>query len=211
MLGLTGTLLVALVLGIATPRPAAGAGNIYIFTDAGGNLHLSDQPRHRGYKLYRKASKPKKLPRATYSRSLASPNAWDGAIARAARAHRVPPALIKAVVHVESAFNPDAVSRRGAQGLMQLMPATTRKLGVDDPFNPWQNIEGGTKHLSQLVRRYRGDLQLALAAYNAGDRAVERFGGVPPYPETRGYVMRVLALYKQYGRSCEDEDCGPSR
>jgi len=102
------------------------------------------------------------------------------------------------VIHAESRFHPKAVSRAGARGLMQLMPATADELGVDDPFDAWQNIEGGTRYLGQLVRRFEGDIHLALAAYHAGAANVQRYGGVPPYRETRRYVKRVLTLYRRY-------------
>ena len=124
--------------------------------------------------------------------------AWDRLIRRGASRNGVKPSLVKAVVHVESLFNPRAVSEKGAQGLMQLMPATARELGVDDPFDPWQNIKGGTRYLGKLMRRFDGDLNLALAAYHAGPTAVRRHGGVPPYPTTRNYVKRVLRFYRKY-------------
>jgi soluble lytic murein transglycosylase-like protein len=114
-----------------------------------------------------------------------------------ARRHGVDPALVLAVVGVESAFRPDAVSRKGAQGLMQLMPGTAAALGVSDAFDPAQNLDGGVRHLRSLVGRYRGDLTKALAAYNAGEGAVARHRGVPPYRETRDYVRRVLARYRK--------------
>ena len=113
-------------------------------------------------------------------------------VAAAARRHGLDPELVRAVVAVESNFQADAVSPKGAQGLMQLMPATARALGVKDAFDPEQNLDGGTRHLRALLDRYNGDLERALAAYNAGEGAVERHGGVPPYPETRAYVGRVL-------------------
>ncbi len=130
--------------------------------------------------------------------SKPSPRAWDRVIARAGRNHGVSPGLVKAVVHAESAFDPDAVSHKGAQGLMQLMPATARQLGVDDPFDPWQNIDGGTRYLSSMIQRFKGDLSLGLAAYHAGERAVRRYSGIPPYRETRRYVKKVLSLHKRY-------------
>jgi soluble lytic murein transglycosylase-like protein len=114
----------------------------------------------------------------------------------AAKRHGLDPALVLAVVSVESAFRPDAVSPKGAQGLMQLMPGTAASLGVQDPFDPEQNLEGGARHLSGLVAQYRGDLTRALSAYNAGAGAVSRYGGVPPYRETRDYVTRVLRRYQ---------------
>lgn len=117
-------------------------------------------------------------------------------IEQAARRHGLEPALVEAVVAVESGFRPDAVSRKGAVGLMQLMPGTAAELGVADPFDPDANLDGGSRYLSRLLTAHGGDLRKALAAYNAGPGAVRRHEGVPPYPETRGYVDRVLRRYK---------------
>jgi soluble lytic murein transglycosylase-like protein len=105
------------------------------------------------------------------------------------------PQLVDALVRVESGYNPRAVSRKGAQGLMQLMPATADRLDVDDPFDPEQNVRGGVRELDRLIDRYSGNLQLALAAYNAGEGAVEKYRGIPPYRETRNYVARIMSLY----------------
>ncbi len=112
-----------------------------------------------------------------------------------ARRHGLDPALVLAVVSVESGFQPKAVSRKGAQGLMQLMPGTASSLGVADALDAEQNLDGGTRHLGALLSQYGGDLTRALAAYNAGQAAVARYKGVPPYAETRGYVRKVLARY----------------
>jgi len=114
----------------------------------------------------------------------------------AARRHGLDPGLVLAVVSVESAFRPEAVSRKGAQGLMQLMPATAASLGVKDVFDPVENLDGGSRHLGSLLTLYGGDLVSALAAYNAGAGAVARHGGVPPYRETRAYVKKVLERYQ---------------
>jgi len=114
----------------------------------------------------------------------------------AARRHGLDPALVLAVVAVESGFRPEAVSSKGAQGLMQLMPRTAESLGVSDAFDPEQNLDAGVRHLEALLKLYGGDLTRALAAYNAGQGAVARHGGVPPYRETRAYVRRVLARYR---------------
>jgi len=111
------------------------------------------------------------------------------------REHGVDPKLVDALVRVESSYDPNAVSRRGAMGLMQLMPATAKRLNVDDPFDPEKNIRGGVKEFSRLVDQYSGNLQFALAAYNAGEGAVARYRGVPPYAETRNYVSRILTIY----------------
>lgn len=117
-----------------------------------------------------------------------------------ARRHGLDPALVLAVVAVESGFQPGAVSPKGAQGLMQLMPATARELGVSDAFDAEQNLDGGARYLRALLEQHRGDLRLALAAYNAGPGAVKRHGGVPPYPETRRYVEKVLRRYDAQAR-----------
>jgi hypothetical protein len=114
----------------------------------------------------------------------------------AAARNGLDPALVRAVVSVESAFRKDALSPKGAQGLMQLMPATAAALGVQDAFDPAQNLDGGARHLAALVQSYGGDLRKALAAYNAGQGAVQRHGGVPPYAETRDYVSKVLRRYR---------------
>lgn len=106
--------------------------------------------------------------------------------------YEIPPILVAAIVEAESDFNPRAVSRRGARGLMQLMPRTASSLQVSDVFDPYENIEGGVRHLRRLMDRYHGNLPLVLAAYNAGEQAVTVYGGVPPYPETRRYVDRIL-------------------
>jgi soluble lytic murein transglycosylase-like protein len=122
---------------------------------------------------------------------------YADAIDRAASDHEVDPALVRAVIHAESAFNPYAVSPKGARGLMQLMPATARMLGVRNSFSPDSNIYGGTKYLAQLIKRFRNETH-AIAAYNAGEVPVTRYNGIPPYSETREYVRRVLSLKKQY-------------
>ena len=114
-----------------------------------------------------------------------------------ARRHGLDPALVLAVASVESGFRPKAVSPKGAQGLMQLMPATATSLGVTDAFDPETNLEGGSRYLAELIALYDGDLTKALAAYNAGPGAVKRHGGVPPYQETRAYVKKVLERYKK--------------
>jgi len=106
--------------------------------------------------------------------------------------HGISPLLIAAIVEAESGFNPRAVSRRGARGLMQLMPRTAAGVQVEDSFDPYENIEGGVRHLRRLMDRFNGDLPLVLTAYNAGEQAVLLYGGVPPYPETRRYVVRIL-------------------
>jgi soluble lytic murein transglycosylase-like protein len=128
-----------------------------------------------------------------------SPQDIDAAIDQAASRHNVDPNLVRAVIKVESNFNPNAVSRKGAMGLMQLMPQTARQLNVANPFDPQQNVDAGVRHLKQLMENYGGDVKLTLAAYNAGQGAVARSAGVPHFAETRNYVRRITQLY--YGGS----------
>ena len=111
--------------------------------------------------------------------------------------HRLDPDLVRAVIQVESVYRPEAVSHKGAMGLMQLMPATARDFSVDDPFDPYENVVAGTAYLRSLLDRFDGRVELALAGYNAGPEAVQRHGGIPPYPETRTYVERVLRIYQR--------------
>ena len=136
---------------------------------------------------------------ANFRGPMASPGDIDSAIEAAAARHNVDPNLVRAVVKVESNFNPNAVSRKGAMGLMQLMPSTARQLKVRNPFDPEQNVDAGVRHLKQLLESYDGDIKLTLAAYNAGAGAVARSSGVPRYAETQNYVRRITNLY--YGVS----------
>jgi soluble lytic murein transglycosylase-like protein len=123
----------------------------------------------------------------------------DKLVREAAERHHVDPALVRAVIETESNWNPRAVSRKGAGGLMQLIPTTAQRYGARDLFNPEQNIDAGVRHLKMLLQRYNGNLDLALAAYNAGEGAVDRFGGVPPIRETRNYVLKVQNAYFRPG------------
>ena len=123
---------------------------------------------------------------------------FDSLILKAAHHHGIDPALVKAVIKAESGYDPRAVSKRGAKGLMQLMPRTAKALGVGDCFNPEYNINGGVKYLKGLLTRYDGNLQLSLAAYNAGMRNVKRYGGVPPFKATQYYIKKVFEYYNLY-------------
>ena len=189
-------LALVLATGIAGPQPAT-AGSLYRFIDARGVVHFSDVPfdaRYQPVQLWSPEGlviSPSPRPRAPEHRD------YDGLIARMARSHGLEPALVKAVIAAESGFDVNAVSRVGAQGLMQLMPETARELGVRAPLLPHENVKGGVRYLRQMLDRF-GDVSLALAAYNAGPSAVDRYEGVPPYPETQAYVARVLNYYRGY-------------
>lgn len=123
---------------------------------------------------------------------------YHAEIAEAAKLHDVDRHLIRAIIHAESHFRKDVVSKQGAQGLMQLMPATARELGVKNPFIAEQNIQGGAKHLAKLFKKYHGDIRMVAAAYNSGEGTVEKYGGIPPYKETKVYIERVEILHKRY-------------
>jgi len=138
----------------------------------------------------------KALTSAEVSAATAVPSSFRSIIARSAAQARVDPALIEAVISKESAFDPHATSTAGAQGLMQLMPRTAAALGASDPYDPAQNVLAGARYLRSLLDRFGADVPLALAAYNAGPGAVERYDGIPPYAETRSYVGEVLSRYE---------------
>jgi soluble lytic murein transglycosylase-like protein len=184
--------MVLLLALLASGPVRAGGGPVVTFIDDRGVLHFTNRPHEPRYQDMAE------IP-ATRRQAPRPPPGWqyDGIVLLASRQHELPPALIKAVIAAESGFNPQAISHKGAQGLMQLMPDTSASLGVEDPLRPDQNVRGGVRYLRHLVDRY-GDLSLALAAYNAGPTAVDRYGGIPPYRETRAYVKRVLTYYRAY-------------
>ncbi|HZV76815.1 MAG TPA: lytic transglycosylase domain-containing protein [Candidatus Babeliales bacterium] len=133
-----------------------------------------------------------------YAAQALDPATLDSLVTGASQANGVPAGLVRAVLMAESAGNPSAISVAGAQGLMQLMPGTSAGCGIVNPFDPTQNVECGTSYLHSLLRHYHNNVMLAVAAYNAGPGAVDRYHGVPPYPETRTYVVRVLNAYHSY-------------
>jgi soluble lytic murein transglycosylase len=172
------------------------AGGLYKYIDAKGIIHFSDVPYDARFREVEK--RPPDLALGPLPKVEAPvQHSFDALIARSARAFGVDPALVKAVVAAESNFEIGAVSRVGAQGLMQLMPATAAEMGVRAPFEALDNINGGVRYLRVMLDRY-GDVRRALAAYNAGPEAVDRYGGIPPYPETKAYVKRVLNYYRGY-------------
>ena len=187
MLTLNRTLLLATL--IAALAPGAADAQIYSRIDANGTLVLSNQKIERPTKVYAVDGAP--AIRTTKPMSEAA-SRYDSFVVAHASAHRLRPELVRAVIQVESGFNPRATSPKGAMGLMQLMPDTARVLGVRDDYDPNENIRGGTKYLRQLLDKYDGNQELALAAYNAGPGAVDKYGAkVPPYRETRDYVRKV--------------------
>lgn len=169
---------------------------VYRYIDPNGRLVLTDTPKHGGYVRLIKTDRGW-VPQQRYSLDTENKKALSPHIKRAANRHKLPYHLIHAVIRAESGYNAHAVSHAGAQGLMQLMPATAQRFGVKDPFNPKDNINGGSKYLSYLIKLFKGDYKLALAAYNAGENAVIRYGNrIPPYKETQNYVRKVLRFYQ---------------
>jgi soluble lytic murein transglycosylase len=191
--------LVVVGLGVLSPAGRARA-EIYMYRDQLGVLHFSNAPADPGYQRWAPSSRGFRVSTRTMVQDRTRRKAFDPLIADAAQRNRVDPALVKAVIRAESDFVPYARSPKGALGLMQLMPATARLHNVWSVFEPKDNIEGGVRHLRLLLDQYNGNVRLALAAYNAGDGAVERHGGIPPYPETIEYLERVLRFREQYMR-----------
>jgi soluble lytic murein transglycosylase len=166
--------------------------DIYRYIDENGVMHFTNTPTSSAheYKLFLR-EKPAVTKRY-------SPKKYDKIIADASRQYGVSIPLIKAIIKAESDFNPKAVSKKGAKGLMQIMPQNFKPLGIEDPFDPSQNIHAGARYFKQMFDRFNGKLALSLAAYNAGPQAVERYKTVPPYEETEEYVRRVLKFFHDY-------------
>ncbi len=166
--------------------------DVYVYKDHQGVLNFTNVPTHQGYR---------RVIREGQSRIAESESAgidYDEMIRSVSHRHGLDAHLIRAVIKAESDFNASARSHKGAMGLMQLMPDTARLHNVMNVYDPIDNIEGGVRHLKLLLGRYQGDLELSLAAYNAGIKAVERHGGIPPFVETKNYVRRVLRFYDNY-------------
>ncbi len=173
--------------------------DIYRYEDDEGIVHFTDAPTDRRFKIFmRDLKKDKQLRTKMQFASSVNPAEYDQIISSCSAKYGVSPFLIKAVIHAESGYNPNAVSRKGASGLMQLMPATAKSLKVNNSFDPKDNVEGGVKYLRFLLDTFRGDVSLAVAAYNAGLTKVAKYGGIPPYNETRTYVNRVLSYMQSY-------------
>ena len=165
--------------------------DIYMYIDSNGILHFSNVPTSSQYRLYIK-ERP--------GRSLEDGNSrsFDTIIREASKIHGISEPLLKAIIKTESNFNPRAVSKKGAKGLMQIMPKNFKALNIRNPFNPRENIMGGAKYFKTLHTRYNGKLPLVLAAYNAGPNMVDKYKDIPPFPETQNYVKKVMKYYSVY-------------
>lgn len=176
-------------IGLALLLVGAAHADIYGYKDADGVWHFTNVKTDRPYRLFMRTYEKK-------TREFIKK--YDGIIHQASKRFGMDPDLVKAVIRAESAFDHRAVSRRGARGLMQLMPDTADKLEVNNPFNPEENIFGGTRYLGMLMDRFNNNTRLALAAYNAGPDSVEAYRGIPPFPETLTFIKRVLQYYEEY-------------
>lgn len=177
----------AVGLGLCLASPAQA--QIASYVDGHGKLiYINANPRVKAVRQ-----------RSANEGFVTPPPKFRGVVEAAAARNNLDPALVQAVIQTESNWNPFAVSRKGAFGLMQLLPSTAERYGVRDVFDPAQNVNGGTRYLRDLLDRFHGDLKKSLAAYNAGEQAVQRYGGVPRYPETRAYVRKVTKTYFQSG------------
>ncbi len=183
---------VAVLIGVLWRAfPPAAGGDIYWFQDEQGIVHMSNVPVDARFQFKERERRQKETKIFSGKRK----RGYDKLIDRVARAEGLDSDLLRAVVETESNFDPNAVSKKGALGLMQLMPETARGMGVTDPFHPAENLEAGARHLRRLIDKYEGKLTLALSAYNAGEKAVEQYKGIPPFPETQDYVRKVLEAY----------------
>ncbi|KFA27611.1 transglycosylase, partial [Xanthomonas vasicola pv. musacearum NCPPB 4384] len=200
---------------LVVPPPAAAAvnprrvvsGQVYSYMKDGVRHYTSTRPRQVAsieglrtihYSFIETCYACGAKPGVNFGAIRLNTNAYQQEIAAAAHEFGVEESIVRAIIHAESAYNPLALSRAGAQGLMQLMPGTARRFGVSDAYDATQNIRGGVQYLSWLLKRFNGDLTLAAAGYNAGEGAVDRYGGVPPYSETQRYVQRVGVLAGRY-------------
>jgi soluble lytic murein transglycosylase-like protein len=191
------TLVIFFCLFSLTSPSSAG---IYRYVDENGVIHFTNCPRDPKFKLYIRESK-EDVGDDNNSSSVSyikDSNQYDSLISEFSRKYQVDFALIKAIIRAESGFNPLATSRKGAKGLMQLMPETAQRVNVSNVFNPRENIEGGVRHFKYLLSLFNNDLRLSLAAYNAGENIVGELRSIPPYRETVDYVKRVLSFYQSY-------------
>ncbi len=175
------------------------SADVYKYISHDGRVFFSDSPKHSGYKRIIKSKIKLRKPASRAFRVLnKNKKKFESLIKKIAAKHQIDPKLLHAIIRAESAYNPNAVSKVGAVGLMQLMPATAKRYGVKNRRNPAQNISGGTRYLKDLLKMFNSNLKLAVAAYNAGEHAVIKYrNSIPPYRETRNYVKKVLRFYQQ--------------
>lgn len=196
-----------LIITMVFLNPPCPQADIYTYVDNEGVVHFTNTPTHGKFKLILKEeiAPPEKKEESTKEElprfaSVLVQEKFDHLIWRAAEKYGVNYALIKAIIKAESNFNPLAISKMGAKGLMQLMPGTAYTFQVKDSFHPEKNIEGGVRYLRYLIELFPNNLYAVLAAYNAGENAVFRYRGVPPYQETRRFIQRVLQYFQQYNQ-----------
>jgi soluble lytic murein transglycosylase-like protein len=193
-----GTLIVFLISLLSVSL--VSAADIYKYEDEEGVLHFTDAPTDHRFKIFMRDIKKDRQLRTLFklTRYCGNPAEFEPIINTCALQYGVDKSLVKAVIHAESGYDPNAVSSKGASGLMQLMPKTAESLKVSNSFDPRENIRGGVRYLKFLLDTFKGDVELALAAYNAGLNRVAQYGGIPPFTETRNYVARVLQYKKLY-------------
>lgn len=191
---------IGLVLFVAVALPATLRADIYRYEDEEGVIHFTDIPTDSKFKIFMRDIKKDKALRTNFrlNEFAGDPAQFESIINSCARQYGVDSNLIKAVIQAESNYNPKAISRKGAAGLMQLMPKTAQSLKVADSFDPAENIRGGVRYLRFLLDTFKGDVSLALAAYNAGLTNVAKHKGVPPFAETRNYVAKVMTFQRGY-------------
>ena len=200
-----GMLVVASLIGVLFPVISQAKQAYFLYQLPDGSRMITDRAvTDKRYTLVRSSRQVTGMGRQAANkynrRRVSKPNEYESLIRHASDRYGVDVALVKAVIHTESHFNPDATSHKGASGLMQLMPQTAAMYGIRDLYNPKQNIDGGVRHLRYLLGKYRNNLKHAIAAYNAGETAVRKYAGIPPYPETQKYVSKVLRYHGFYSR-----------
>ncbi len=189
-------MLLGILLLVTALSPVDANADIYRYEDEEGVIHFTDAPTHGKFKIFLRDLRKDRQLRTRFRIASGNPQEFEHLIAAASSKYGVSASLIRAVIQAESGYNPQAVSRAGAGGLMQLMPATAKSLKVADRFDPSQNVDGGVRYLKFLLDTFKGDVSLALAAYNAGLSKVAKYGGIPPFEETRVYVSRVLSYMR---------------
>ena len=183
-----------IVIGVTLFVTSPAQADIYLYVDSQGVMHFTNTPTSSKYKVYMSD-------KLKYQEALINIKSYDDVISEAAARTGISSSLLKAVIYAESYFNPKAVSKKGALGLMQIMPENLEALNIKDPFDPWENIMGGAYYFKSMLDRFSGQVDLALAAYNAGPTVVEKYNDIPPYPETQRYVKKVMRAFRIYRKS----------